>query len=117
MSCGQIALRELGVPIERYYASEIDKHAIAQTQLNKALGSLDALDQIVEMASAPTLFEEDYQDYASAASSTLWNAIEAGYQAITQGGEANKHIFSVLRVFMGRRWREVRENRDNKTDE
>lgn len=34
MSCGQIALRELGMPIERYYASEIDKHAIAQTQLN-----------------------------------------------------------------------------------
>ena len=34
MSCGQIALRELGVPIERYYASEIDKHAISQTQLN-----------------------------------------------------------------------------------
>lgn len=34
MSSGQIALRELGVPIERYYASEIDKHAIAQTQLN-----------------------------------------------------------------------------------
>lgn len=34
MSCGQIALRELGVPIEMYYASEIDKPAIAQTQLN-----------------------------------------------------------------------------------
>lgn len=34
MSCGQIALRELGMPIERYYASEIDKHAIKQTQLN-----------------------------------------------------------------------------------
>lgn len=34
MSCGQIALRELGVPIERYYASEIDKRAIKQTQLN-----------------------------------------------------------------------------------
>lgn len=34
MSCGQIALRELGVPIERYYASEIDKHAIKQTKLN-----------------------------------------------------------------------------------
>lgn len=34
MSCGQIALRELGMPIERYYASEIDKHAIQQTQLN-----------------------------------------------------------------------------------
>ncbi len=34
MSCGQIALRELGMPIDRYYASEIDKHAIKQTQLN-----------------------------------------------------------------------------------
>lgn len=34
MSCGQIALRDLGVPIERYYASEIDKYAIKQTQLN-----------------------------------------------------------------------------------
>lgn len=34
MSCGQIALRELGVKVNRYYASEIDKFAIAQTQLN-----------------------------------------------------------------------------------
>lgn len=34
MSCGQIALRELGVNIEKYYASEVDKFAIAQTQLN-----------------------------------------------------------------------------------
>lgn len=34
MSCGQIALRELGVDVNKYYASEIDKFAIAQTQLN-----------------------------------------------------------------------------------
>lgn len=34
MSCGQIALRELGIVPEVYYASEIDKHAIKQTQLN-----------------------------------------------------------------------------------
>lgn len=34
MSCGQIALRELGVEIDAYYASEIDKYCIAQTQLN-----------------------------------------------------------------------------------
>lgn len=34
MSCGQIALRDLGFPVEKYYASEIDKFAIAQTQLN-----------------------------------------------------------------------------------
>lgn len=33
-SCGQIALKELGITPDKYYASEIDKHAIAQTQLN-----------------------------------------------------------------------------------
>lgn len=34
MSCGQIALRELGIEVDAYYASEIDKFCIAQTQLN-----------------------------------------------------------------------------------
>ena len=34
MSCGQIALKELNIPVAKYYASELDKHAIAQTQLN-----------------------------------------------------------------------------------
>ena len=34
MSCGQIALRDLGIPVEVYYASEIDKFAIQQTRLN-----------------------------------------------------------------------------------
>lgn len=34
MSCGRIALRELGITPETYYASEIDRHAIAQTQYN-----------------------------------------------------------------------------------
>lgn len=34
MSCGQIALRELGFKVDNYFVSEIDKHAIAQTQHN-----------------------------------------------------------------------------------
>lgn len=34
MSCMQIALRELNIPVANYFASEVDKHAIAQTQLN-----------------------------------------------------------------------------------
>ena len=34
MSCGQIALREAGIKVNKYFASEIDKHAIAQTQHN-----------------------------------------------------------------------------------
>lgn len=34
MGCGIIALRELGIYPEVYYASEVDKHAIKQTRLN-----------------------------------------------------------------------------------
>jgi DNA (cytosine-5)-methyltransferase 3A len=34
MSCGRIALERAGIPVERYYASEIDKHAIKVSQAN-----------------------------------------------------------------------------------
>lgn len=34
MSCGQIALNNLGFKVENYFASEIKKHAIETTQLN-----------------------------------------------------------------------------------
>ncbi len=34
MSCGQLALQRLGIKVDKYYASEIDKHAIAITQKN-----------------------------------------------------------------------------------
>lgn len=34
MSCGHIALQELGIPIEKYYASEVDKFAIQNTMAN-----------------------------------------------------------------------------------
>lgn len=34
MSCGQIALNRAGIAYDKYYASEIDKHAIAVTQHN-----------------------------------------------------------------------------------
>lgn len=48
MSCGQTALKELGIIPETYYASEIDKYAIAQTQLNFPntiqLGSVTTVD-------------------------------------------------------------------------
>ena len=48
LSCGQIALRDMGIIPEVYYASEIDKFAIAQTQLNFPetiqLGSVTELD-------------------------------------------------------------------------
>lgn len=33
MSCGFLALQELGIPIEAYYSSEIDKHAVKASNL------------------------------------------------------------------------------------
>ena len=47
MSCGQLALQRAGIEYKEYYASEIDKHAIAVTQYNfpntKQLGSITEL--------------------------------------------------------------------------
>jgi DNA (cytosine-5)-methyltransferase 3A len=44
MSCGQQALERAGIVVDNYYASEIDKHAIAVTMHNypntKQLGSV-----------------------------------------------------------------------------
>lgn len=44
MSCGQIALDKLGIKVDNYFASEIDKHAIQVTQKNypntKQIGSV-----------------------------------------------------------------------------
>ena len=34
MACGRIALEQLGIPIEKYYASEVDKYAIQVAQAN-----------------------------------------------------------------------------------
>lgn len=34
MSCARIALKELGIKVDKYFTSEIDKYAIAQTRLN-----------------------------------------------------------------------------------
>ena len=48
MSCGQQALERIGVNVLEYYASEIDKHAIAVTMYNypntKQLGSVVDVD-------------------------------------------------------------------------
>lgn len=47
MSCGQIALERVGIKVDNYYASEIDKYAIQVTQHNypntKQLGSITEL--------------------------------------------------------------------------
>ncbi|MGI5703912.1 hypothetical protein ACRYKS_20040 [Escherichia coli] len=34
MSVGYMALKDAGIPVEKYYSSEIDKYAIAESQAN-----------------------------------------------------------------------------------
>lgn len=56
MSCGQIALNELGININNYYASEIEKYAIKVTQDNfpdtKQLGDVTTLCKNIKVLSS-----------------------------------------------------------------
>lgn len=95
--------------------AEAQRHAKRmRAELSKALGSLDELDKIVEMASETTLSEEDFCNYYKAAGDALWSAIEATDRALPQGHEGNKHIFAISRVFMAQRWKAVRKARGEK---
>jgi site-specific DNA-cytosine methylase len=48
ISCGQVALERAGIPVDNYYASEIDKYAIRVTMKNYPntiqLGDITKLD-------------------------------------------------------------------------
>jgi DNA-cytosine methyltransferase len=54
MSCGQIALDQLGIPVDKYYASEIDKYAIKVTQANYP--------NTIQVGDVCNLNAEDYKD-------------------------------------------------------
>ena len=88
---------------------------LLRAELVDALKDLDELDNIVDKAQQPTLFEEDYNAHAFDAHGALWDALETIYRATTLGHKANKHIFAILRVFMHRRWLELRAQRGNET--
>ena len=54
MSCGRIALDQLNIPIDTYYASEIDKYAIQVTQANYP--------STIQVGDICNLDPKDYQD-------------------------------------------------------
>ena len=54
MSCGQLALQRLGIEVDTYYASEIDKYAIQITQEN--------FPKTIQVGDVCKLKVEDYQD-------------------------------------------------------
>jgi len=54
MSCGRIALDQLGIPVDKYYASEIDKYAMQVSQANYP--------DIEQVGDICNLNPEDYKD-------------------------------------------------------
>jgi len=54
MSCGQIALNRLGIKVDTYYASEIDKYAMEITQKN--------FPETIQIGDVCAVRGEDYQD-------------------------------------------------------
>ena len=54
MSCGRIALDQLGIPVETYYASEIDKYAIQVSQANYP--------DIIQIGDVTKVDPKDYMD-------------------------------------------------------
>ena len=54
MSCGQLALQRLGIEVDTYYASEIDKYAIQVTQAN--------FPKTIQVGDVCELKAEDYQE-------------------------------------------------------
>jgi len=54
MSCGQLALKKLGIKVDKYYASEIDKYAMQVTQAN--------FPETIQVGDVCNLKAEDYQD-------------------------------------------------------
>ncbi len=54
MSCGQLALQRLGIEVDTYYASEIDKYAIQVTQAN--------FPKTIQVGDVCKLKAEDYKD-------------------------------------------------------
>jgi DNA-cytosine methyltransferase len=54
MSCGMIALDRLGIKVDTYYASEVDKYAIEVSQKNYP--------EIIQIGDVCNIKAEDYQD-------------------------------------------------------
>ena len=54
MSCGQLALQRLGIKVDKYYASEIDKYAIQVTQEN--------FPNTIQIGDVKAINPEDYLD-------------------------------------------------------
>lgn len=97
MSCGQIALKELGIIPEVYYASEIDKNAIAMTMYNFQNARIRRLTptECARLQTIPNWYKfrqvNKKGEDVPMSDSAIYKALGNGWTA-----EAIKHMFQFL---------------------
>lgn len=91
ISCGRLALERAGVPVEKYYASEIDKYAIQIAQKNypdtiqvgdvTKLNYLELLDVDIVIGGSPcqdlSIAKQNREGLRGARSGLFWKYVEA----------------------------------------
>lgn len=91
ISCGRLALERAGIPVEKYYASEIDKYAIQVTQKNypdtiqvgdvTKLNYLELLDIDMVIGGSPcqdlSIAKQNREGLRGARSGLFWKYVEA----------------------------------------
>ena len=91
ISCGRLALERAGIPVEKYYASEIDKYAIQVTQKNypdtiqvgdvNKLNYLELLDVDIVIGGSPcqdlSIAKQNREGLRGARSGLFWKYVEA----------------------------------------
>ena len=91
ISCGRLALERAGIPVEKYYASEIDKYAIQVTQKNypdtiqvgdvTKLNYLELLDVDMVIGGSPcqdlSIAKQNREGLRGARSGLFWKYVEA----------------------------------------
>lgn len=91
ISCGRVAFERAGIPVEKYYASEIDKYAIQVTQKNypdtiqvgdvTKLNYLELLDVDIVIGGSPcqdlSIAKQNREGLRGARSGLFWKYVEA----------------------------------------
>ena len=91
ISCGRLALERAGIPVEKYYASEIDKYAIQVAQKNypdtiqvgdvTKLNYLELLDVDIVIGGSPcqdlSIAKQNREGLRGARSGLFWKYVEA----------------------------------------
>jgi len=112
MSCGQIALNQLGIKVDNYFASEIDKHAIKVTQSNypdtKQIGTIIDV-KAVDLPKIHLLFGgSPCQSFSRAGDGSGFDGkSKLFWEFLRVLNETNPKYFLLENVVMRKEWEQV----------